>query len=410
MEKEGRRIFPTPFGLAVFDPAAALSANLENFKGVPAPGRPIRALIGREEECPVLWEEVRAALFSQVKTFSGPDALGRLYDQMTGIAAAACGPETDLTWMAEHIISRPLLPIVLGGLSGSERRRIERDQDEKLRQVVLESGQDQPRKLEALKRIWVQLRANLTVRRALARRLSPGAPPREDLAQALLPLAKRLGRTRLAYAVTTVLTAITGSPGTIAACTLFELMRRPEWRRRIGEELSAVPIEDFLRGPVRTAPLTHRFVKEALRLWAFPLAATRVAKRDLEIGGCPVARGGAYLLSPFFTHRDPAHWSDADQFDPDRWLGPESDQPPGVYVPFGWAPMACVGATLGLAQLMLFCRLATVEFSIETTSAGRLVSGVNNAPADFRGIIRRRDGSAAEWGPAQAPARRPAAE
>jgi len=72
------------------------------------------------------------------------------------------------------------------------------------------------------------------------------------------------------------------------------------------------------------------------------------------IGGRTVPPGTMCLVSPALLHRDPRWWSDADQFQPERWLrrAPgEPDlfdlgrpgQPRGAYLPFGAGPRKCIG-------------------------------------------------------------------
>jgi cytochrome P450 len=57
--------------------------------------------------------------------------------------------------------------------------------------------------------------------------------------------------------------------------------------------------------------------------------------------------------------------------DPDRWLD-EVDRG-GAYVPFGWAPTACIGAQLGM------CRLAMLRYRVD-----------RSCPDESRGVIKRR--------------------
>lgn len=388
IQTEGR-VLRMPGGAAfgLFDPAVALEVNAANFERLQVPPRVVDVLLNRREADPVQWEEVRTALFAQFRRIGGPDGLQALHDRMQALALESVDREVDLTWTVERLISNPLIPVIIDGLSLGDRRAVVRDQDAKLQFVLAPgSARDDPWQVR-WGRTWAEIRASRAVARTLKRRLSGKAPPQEDLAQAILPFVARMGLPRVTYTVTTLLTAVAGAPGSVAACLLHELTARPEWADRIAEELSASSLADLIAAPVRRAPVTNRFIKEALRLWSFPVMARRTVHRDVTINQCPVAQGGSYFLSSYITHRDPEFWKEPERFDPNRWLTSEDSPPPGAFVPFGWAPMTCVGAALGLSQLILFCRMATVDFRVEVTERGQMRVGGIATPAGFRGRL-----------------------
>ena len=104
--------------------------------------------------------------------------------------------------------------------------------------------------------------------------------------------------------------------------------------------------------------------------------------------------GQLFHLSPYFAHHDTRQWSDPDTFDPDRWL-PEVDGGPAdscAYAPFGWSPTSCIGAGLGLTELMLLCYLFSTRYRIEAVDpqAVEMVMASVPLPVGFRGVINRR--------------------
>jgi cytochrome P450 len=46
---------------------------------------------------------------------------------------------------------------------------------------------------------------------------------------------------------------------------------------------------------------------------------TRTAARDMDLGGHRIPAGADVVWSPYLHQHDPAHFPDADTFDPDRW-------------------------------------------------------------------------------------------
>jgi cytochrome P450 len=121
---------------------------------------------------------------------------------------------------------------------------------------------------------------------------------------------------------------------------------------------------------------------------------TRFARTDIHLEQATLKPGDRYLLSPYLIHHDPKSWKDPDTFDPYRWL-PEAERGPcshASYVPFGWAPKACIGASLGTTQLMLLCHLFLTRYRVEVEEpqSVRMLLAAVPMPVGFRGTIARR--------------------
>jgi cytochrome P450 len=372
--------------LFLLDPAAIAKANGENFKDLPLPPRLRDVILLRDESTAVTWSQVRAAFGGKLKQLMGENEIAALNARMREGLEQAAGRSIDLTHAVERIIVHALAPIVISGLSPRGERAVLRDIDFKLDDLLKPVGRDSFG--ERVAALCTSAMAGLAVARELRRRASGRAPVREDLAQEALALVQEIGLSRAAYVVTTLLTAIAGAPGSVAACLLYELKTRPYWDEALRSELSAIEPQEFFTEGVRAAPLTQNFVREVLRMWSFPLLVRREARKDLDLLGRTLPAGGFYYLSSYVAHRFPDYWHDPDRFDPDRW---RSDPLPGSYTPFGWGPRGCIGAALGLIQLMLFCRLVTVDYDIrmEPGSAAIGLQGIA-VPRDFRGMVSRR--------------------
>jgi cytochrome P450 len=393
------RVFPLigP-ALGIFDPGLSLRLDRANFDRLEMAPRFADAARGRPDRCPVRWKDVRSAIGERTRGFGTPATHRRVHQAMLRTLEAAEGSKADLTWLAERAISETLIPYIIDGLPPRAHRAVLRDQHTKLRNVLtpferrLEGLERRLPALRKLRDARDQIMAARAVRRELGARLAGKRPAREDYAQTVLGLVDRLGVERATYVVTTLLTAVAGAPGTLAACMWYELVRRPEWRDRIRAEFDGVDDEALFRDPVRSAPAAHRFVKETMRMWSFPLILQRVVSRDFEVDGLAFHRGQTYFLSSYLLHRDPDYWDDPERFDPDRWLRPERPQVPGTYIPFGWAPRTCPGASFGLAQILLFLQIVAARFDVEPISPERAwieLDGIA-APQAFHGIVRSR--------------------
>ncbi|MET9002283.1 cytochrome P450 [Amycolatopsis sp. NPDC004169] len=380
--------------LMVFDADAAEQANADNYADLTLPDR-LRDLLLRRPSTPVSWKRVRAAWLAQLRTLSGAAGLAALDARMDALLGARTGVLLNLPWLAHEVSFRSLLPIVLDGLSPADRAMISEDAIAKLARLLGEA-EEEPPWWRSWRPVSIQVRAGLVVRRELRRRARDPGAARADLTQPIATgLLGELGMDRAVDAVTAVLTAIVGPPGAAAGCVLYELVTRPDWADRLAAEFASVSTAELYRSGTRCAPVAHRFVKEVLRRWTSPTMLTRSVRTPIKVAGHDLDVGRQFVLSPAMVHQDPRHWRDPEVFDPDRWLPGAPHGPAGGrhYVPFGWAPTACVGAGLGLCQLVLLCRLLCTTYRIELPEAATpsVEIGPVPRPLGFDGRVTTRD-------------------
>ena len=376
--------------LSVFEAEAAKKINALNFSDFTLPDKLADLLRGRAGE-PVSWKQVRVAWIAQLRHLANAEGVGQLAVRMEGLLDERLGRPLDLVWLAQEVCTRSLLPVVVAGLSAADTARIIRDQTLKLKRLLT---------FEAVREnLWREIRSTLiqvsagaVVRRELRGRATGRRPRRLDLTDPVVDMLPELGLDRAVDAVTAVLTAIAGPPGSAAAALLYELTRRPDWAARMAAELAPIAPGELCNP--RVAPVTHRFVKESLRAWSPPLFLARPVRRDIDLDGVCLKTGQRYLVSPYLIHHDPHNWKDPETFDPDRWL-PEADQrpcPAASYVPFGWSPTTCIGANLGISQLMLLCQLLCTRYQIQVAEPEKVHMALAAVPLPmgFQGIVTRR--------------------
>jgi cytochrome P450 len=384
-------VFRVGRGLAVLDPRWAQEVNATNFSDRMMEDRLVDVIRGRSSPG-VSWKSLRAAWASRLTKLSEGPRVAELEERMCALAEARLGRELDLAWAIQEIFTQALIPTVLADLSPSGLDALRKDQTYKLERLMRTEQREEGRR-EKLRSAILQIRAGWAVRRVLRGRAKGRRPRQLDLADPVVDMLPTLGMDRAVFAVTTILTAIAGPPGAVAVCLVLELVRRPEWAERIRAELSAVRRERFHADPVRSAPATHRFVRETLRKWSSPLVLTRVARKPLRIDGETLEPGGLFHLSPYFGHHDPKEWDDPEAFDPDRWL-PGADRGPArpcAHAPFGYAPTSCIGAGIGTIELMLLAALFTRRYRVDAVdpeSVEILLASVP-LPIGFRGTILR---------------------
>lgn len=376
--------------LVVCDAESAHRIDASNYADLTMQDAFSDVVVGRSS-AKVDWKQLRAAWTHQLKSISAGDGLRRLAQRMDDQFERRIGVAQDLTWLAECVTVNSLIPTIVDGLSPAALKRVEREVQSKVNWVLSDVVPGGHIRWQLFKMSIKQLIAGWIVRQEIKGRASGRRPRRDDLTDSLIDLLPTLGVDRAVDAVTSLLTAITGSPGAAAACLLFELHRRPDWRLRLETELRAVSEAELFDAPMRAAPETGRFIKEILRLWSSPPVVSRPARQDAEVAGKPLKAGQLYFLSSYFLHHDARDWPDAEVFDPDRWLtgNARAPCPHAAYVPFGWAPKSCIGASLGMAQLFILAHRVCTRYRVEvvTTPPPRMAIASVTRPIDFHGVL-----------------------
>ncbi len=113
----------------------------------------------------------------------------------------------------------------------------------------------------------------------------------------------------------------------VLGSTLFALLAQPQWLDRLRRDRS----------------LVETVVEESLRWETAVTVVSRVATRDVELGGVNVPAGSGLLVSVGAANRDPAHTDDPNRWDPDRPMRPS--------LAFGTGRHQCLGMHLARMEL-----------------------------------------------------------
>ncbi|MFI1680479.1 cytochrome P450 [Streptomyces sp. NPDC020607] len=376
--------------LAVFEPDTARLVSRANWNGLVMPDRLVD-MIRRRHSTPVPWARVRTAWLTQLHALGTGECTAEMITRMERIIDARLGDDIDLVLLAQDVAVQSILPVALSGLTARESALITEDLHQKLLRLIDRHPGRGPR--HHLRFLAVQIRAGLVVRRVLRDRASGRRGREPDLTDPIVDLLPELGMDRALDVVTAVLTAIGGPPGSAAASVLYEFVRNPQWAQQLTNELEGVDRAEFCAAPTKAAPVTHRFVKEVLRMWSPPLLLVRRARVSSDLGAIRLEKGQSYLVSPHMIHRDQRYWEQADTFDPDRFLPGARHGPADrtCYVPFGWAPKKCIGADIGTLQLMALCHLLCTRYRLTVPNADTVTMACRFAPVPqhFQGRLTR---------------------
>lgn len=155
-----------------------------------------------------------------------------------------------------------------------------------------------------------------------------------------------------------------------AAFAAKELHDRPEWRGRIADETAE-------RGELVGGPLATAFTQEIRRTAPFVPMLPGWAIEDVEVDGEHLTAGGRVVLDILGTNTDELSWRNADEFNPDRFIGVDDYESIATFIPHGGADVPtghrCPGEKLAIAGLAAAVS-ALSDPRVEVLSAGLSVN------------------------------------
>jgi cytochrome P450 len=167
-----------------------------------------------------------------------------------------------------------------------------------------------------------------------------------------------------------VMTFVMAGRDTTAAAlswTLFELTKHPTLIDIIREEVDRVCKDDnFTIESIEALPFTNAVIMETLRLHSPVPDNFRFAVKDDTLpDGTVIPAGSLVMYSPYtINHSDKVWGTDADQFDPTRWLD-RGESSPSKFPTFNLGPRTCPGKNLALMELKMSLAFLISKFDFE---------------------------------------------
>jgi cytochrome P450 len=148
--------------------------------------------------------------------------------------------------------------------------------------------------------------------------------------------------------------------------TWYLLSKHPDaWRRVQAEVASVVGTGVPTAADVKQLKYTERVLLESMRLYPPIFVLMRCAAEDDMIGEYEVPAGSNIVLCPYVTHRHPDFWTNAEAFDPDRFL-PERSK--GIhryaFFPFSGGPRKCIGNTFAMLQMPIVLAMVAQRYNL----------------------------------------------
>ena len=123
----------------------------------------------------------------------------------------------------------------------------------------------------------------------------------------------------------------------------------------------------FLVGTTTSEPVRPAWVvREALRLWPVAWQFGRIPSREHQLATVTARPADEVVVCSYLVHRDPAHWTEPDEFRPQRWAAGAGQE---AFIPFGWGPHACTGAGVATQVTETLVGLITSAHHLDITVA-----------------------------------------
>ncbi|HEY2086702.1 MAG TPA: cytochrome P450 [Mycobacterium sp.] len=170
------------------------------------------------------------------------------------------------------------------------------------------------------------------------------------------------------------------------AWTVERLRRYPQLMSRLAEEVDAGGSE-----------LRQATIYEVQRVRPTIAASLRTTKAKVRLGDWVLPENTNVMIDFQLAHESDVNYTDAEAFDPDRFIG--TTPPSFRWVPFGGGVNRCVGASFANMEMDITLRTLLREFRFAPTDApgeGRNFRGVAIAPSrGARAVVYRRTAAAA---------------
>lgn len=151
------------------------------------------------------------------------------------------------------------------------------------------------------------------------------------------------------------------------AWVLYLLARHPEYIERIRAEIAEVNGDGPLTFEgIHGLTLTLQVLDEAMRLYPPFWMIDRIALKDDEVAGIQIPAGSMVIPYIYGAHRNTAHWSDPERFDPSRFEGDKRKSAHSYsYIPFGGGARYCVGKNMALMQMLMITAAIVRRYDFE---------------------------------------------
>jgi cytochrome P450 len=182
--------------------------------------------------------------------------------------------------------------------------------------------------------------------------------------------------------ITTMIVAGHETTASALSWTWHLLSEHPEVEAKLHAEIDAtaeVAVPSLQE--MEALPYSNKVIREAMRLYPPVWVISRKTIEADTLGGYTVPPGTDVFFSPYFVHRHPDFWTDAEAFNPDRFTNDDDSRPKLTYLPFSAGAHHCIGETLAIFEMLVHLNRFARRFRLRR---------VDTEPVEFEALINLR--------------------
>ncbi|WHP29397.1 cytochrome P450 [Trabulsiella odontotermitis] len=195
----------------------------------------------------------------------------------------------------------------------------------------------------------------------------------------------------IANALTLLLAGEDTTANTLA-WTVYLLSHHPEAEQELIREIEQYNDDGPLPWPLPSFPWMNAVMKESMRLKPVAPQIYLEPMRDTRIGDVEVSKGTPLFLALHAGTLDEAYFTDAQRFDPSRWVKREGATTNALF-PFGGGARMCPGRSLALTEIKMALHAIYSRYNIIPMQDPETVQerfAFTMAPQNLRATIIRR--------------------
>ncbi|KAL8058763.1 hypothetical protein ABFX02_03G042400 [Erythranthe guttata] len=201
---------------------------------------------------------------------------------------------------------------------------------------------------------------------------SSDSPRKNDLLQVLLDLNQErdsnLSRDEIRHLLVVLILGGADTSADTVEWAMTELLKNPEIMSKAKDELRNVIGENkqVEESDISKLPYLRALIKETFRFHPVgPFLIPHKANANVEMNGYVVPKDAQILVNIWAMGRDPSIWSNADMFEPERFLDNKIDYKGHdfEFIPFGSGRRICPG--MPLAHIMVHLMMASLIHNFE---------------------------------------------
>ena len=182
--------------------------------------------------------------------------------------------------------------------------------------------------------------------------------------------------------ITTLIVAGHETTASMLNWTWYLLGGHPEAEARLHAEIDAKADEPVPSlESMEELHYANLVLQEALRLYPPVWVISRRTIAPDVLGGYTVPANTDVFISPYFVHRHPDFWQDAEGFHPERFESADQDRKRLTYLPFSAGAHHCIGETLAIYEGLLHLSKVARRYRLHR---------LDNEPVEFEALINLR--------------------